>query len=48
MCELFAVSSAKPASITYSLREFALHGGEIYHNNSGWVLPISRIAMRCW
>ena len=36
MCELFAVCSSKPASITYSLREFALHGGATYKNNSGW------------
>ena len=36
MCELFALSSSKPASVTYSLREFALHGGKTYKNNSGW------------
>ncbi len=36
MCELFAVCSSKPASVTYSLREFALHGGATYQNNSGW------------
>ena len=36
MCELFALSSSKPATVTYSLREFALHGGKTYKNNSGW------------
>lgn len=36
MCELFAMSCAEPADITYSLNEFALHGGSKYKNNSGW------------
>lgn len=36
MCELFAMSCSKPADVTYSLNEFALHGGSKYKNNSGW------------
>jgi len=36
MCELFAMSCSKPADVTYSLNEFALHGGAKYKNNSGW------------
>ena len=36
MCELFAMTCSKPASVTYSLNEFALHGGSKYKNNSGW------------
>ncbi len=42
MCELFAVCSSKPASVTYSLREFALHGGATYRNNSGWGIAYFR------
>ena len=33
MCELFAVCSSKPASVTYSLREFALHGGAVSYTH---------------
>ena len=36
MCELFAMSSRKPATVNYSLNEFARHGGATYSNNSGW------------
>ncbi len=36
MCELFAMSCSKPADVTYSLNEFALHGGSKYKNKSGW------------
>ena len=36
MCELFGLSSHQPAALTYSLNEFALHGGSTYKNNSGW------------
>jgi glutamine amidotransferase len=36
MCELFAMSSRRPAAVTYSLNEFAKHGGLTYSNRSGW------------
>jgi len=36
MCELFAMSCSQPATVNYSLKEFALHGGSTYKNNSGW------------
>jgi len=36
MCELFAMSCSKPSAVTYSLHEFARHGGLTYHNKSGW------------
>ena len=36
MCELFGMSSAKPATINYSLKEFAKHGGLTHMNRSGW------------
>lgn len=36
MCELFAISSSKPASVNYSMHEFAKHGGLTYSNKSGW------------
>lgn len=36
MCELFAMSCSRPATVNYSLQEFALHGGSKYKNNSGW------------
>ena len=36
MCELFAMSCSQPATVNYSLNEFALHGGSKYKNNSGW------------
>lgn len=36
MCELFGMSSHSPASVSYSLNEFALHGGRTYKNRSGW------------
>ena len=36
MCELFGMSSAKPATINYSLKEFAKHGGLTHLNRSGW------------
>ena len=36
MCELFAMSSRKRSSVTYSLDEFARHGGLTYRNRSGW------------
>ena len=36
MCELFAMSSRAPSTVTYSLHEFAKHGGLTYSNKSGW------------
>ena len=36
MCELFAMSCSKPSAVTYSLHEFARHGGLTYANKSGW------------
>ena len=36
MCELFAMSSRKPSALTYSLNEFAAHGGLTHNNKSGW------------
>ncbi|MEP3276314.1 MAG: class II glutamine amidotransferase [Stappiaceae bacterium] len=36
MCELFAMSCSRPAAVTYSLKEFARHGGGLYQNKSGW------------
>ena len=30
------ISRSKLVSVTYSLREFALHGGKAYKNNSSW------------
>ncbi|MGI9351044.1 MAG: class II glutamine amidotransferase, partial [Rhizobiaceae bacterium] len=42
MCELFAMTCSKPATVTYSLNEFALHGGSKYKNNSGWGIAYFR------
>ena len=36
MCELFAMSSAVPAAVTYSLEQFAKHGGLTAGNKDGW------------
>ena len=36
MCELFAMSSAAPATVTYSLERFAQHGGLTAGNKDGW------------
>lgn len=36
MCELFAMSSKQPATVNYSLDEFAKHGGGTYSNRAGW------------
>ena len=36
MCELFAMSCRKPSALTYSLNEFARHGGLTHKNKSGW------------
>ncbi len=36
MCELFAMSSSHPATVTYSMREFARHGGLTADHVDGW------------
>jgi glutamine amidotransferase len=36
MCELFAKSSRKPATVNMSLDEFAAHGGRTGPNKDGW------------
>lgn len=36
MCELFAMSSSHPATVTYSMREFARHGGITADHADGW------------
>ncbi len=36
MCELFAMSSDRPARLSYELSEFATHGGQRYANRDGW------------
>lgn len=38
MCELFALSSQFPAQLTFSLEEFADHGGQTNHHKDGWGL----------
>ena len=38
MCELFAVSSKLPTKVTFSLEEFASHGGVKDHHTDGWGL----------
>ncbi len=36
MCELFGLSSSTNVALTYSLHEFARHGGQQHQNKSGW------------
>ena len=36
MCELFAMSSRQPATVTFSLEEFAHHGGRSGPHKDGW------------
>ncbi len=36
MCELFAMSSLQPATVTFSLEEFARHGGISGPHRDGW------------
>lgn len=38
MCELFALSSRLPTRVTFSLEEFARHGGQTNHHSDGWGL----------
>jgi glutamine amidotransferase len=41
MCELFAMSSSHPATVTYSMREFARHGGLTADHADGWGVAYS-------
>ncbi len=36
MCELFAMSSSEPATVSYSLEEFSRHGGLTGPHKDGW------------
>ena len=36
MCELFALSSNQPTNVTFSLSEFAKHGGLTGPHKDGW------------
>lgn len=36
MCELFAMSSDRPARLQYELTRFSTHGGQRYANRDGW------------
>jgi len=38
MCELFAISSKVPTKTTFSLEEFARHGGKTAQHTDGWGL----------
>lgn len=40
MCELFAMSSRTPSPVSYSLHEFASHGGERFRNKDGWGIAL--------
>lgn len=40
MCELFAMSSRKASPVSYSLHEFATHGGRRFHNKDGWGIAL--------
>lgn len=36
MCELFAISSNLPTTVTFSLEEFSRHGGLTASHKDGW------------
>jgi len=40
MCELFAMSSCHPATVTFTLKEFQRHGGSHNKNGDGWGVAI--------
>lgn len=40
MCELFAMSSCHPATVTFALKEFQRHGGSHHKNGDGWGVAI--------
>ena len=42
MCELFAMSSSHPSSLTYSLEEFSRNGSNLRHNRDGWGIALAR------
>lgn len=42
MCELFAISSRVPTTLTYSLDEFSKNGSSLRHNRDGWGIAIAR------
>ena len=42
MCELFAMSSDRPAQLRYELSEFACHGGERFANRDGWGIAFAQ------
>ena len=42
MCELFVMSSRKPAAVTYSLDEFSRNGSKLRHNRDGWGIAFAR------
>ncbi len=42
MCELFAMSSRKPTSVTYSLDEFSKNGSRLRQNRDGWGVALAR------
>ena len=42
MCELFAMSSSEPTSLTYSLDEFSKNGSSLRSNRDGWGIALVR------
>ncbi len=42
MCELFAMSSNRSTSLTYSLEEFSRNGSRIRSNRDGWGIALAR------
>lgn len=42
MCELFAMSSDKPARLAYELSVFSTHGGQRYANRDGWGIAFAQ------
>jgi len=42
MCELFAMSSDKPARLRYELSTFSTHGGQRYANRDGWGIAFAQ------
>jgi predicted glutamine amidotransferase len=42
MCELFAMSSHKPAAVSYSLNEFSRNGSKLRDNRDGWGIAFAR------
>ena len=42
MCELFAMSSSSPTTLTYSLEEFSKNGSQLRSNRDGWGIALAR------